>query len=174
MTELVKRWKWATSATKSKHANRAGRLSSEREKRISRAIILIKRGTISRAGRALESKGLGDLGNPEIMAQMQAKHPARQREIGQAIYAFVADEELQISIEKILPKLDLNAAPGPSGFWNGYLRIWTGVFAPSSAKEATWHLETLITGMANDMTPGGFMQAMQAADIIAIVKDNPA
>jgi hypothetical protein len=70
MAELINSWKRATMTAKSKHANRAGRLSSEREKRISRAIRLTKRGAISRAGKTLESKGLGDMGNPEIMAQM--------------------------------------------------------------------------------------------------------
>jgi hypothetical protein len=70
---------------------------------------------------------------------MQAKLPARHREISQDIYESVVGEELQISVEKIFPKLDLNAAHGPSGFWNGYLRLWTGMLAPTSAKEATKH-----------------------------------
>ena len=111
------------------------------------------------------------MGSPEIIAQMQAKHPARQREISRDIYEFFADEEVQISVEKIQPKLDLNAALGSSGFWNGYLRLWTGVFAPTFTEEATEHLETLITNMTNDRTPGWFMQAMPTTDLIAIVKD---
>ena len=77
-------------------------------------------------------------------------------------------------MEKFLPKLDLNAPPGPSGFWNGYLRLWTGVFAPSSAEEAREYLETLIIDMANDITLSWFMQAMKTTDLIAIVKDSPA
>ena len=34
--------------------------------RIAKAIRLLRRGAISRAGKALESKGLGDLDNPVI------------------------------------------------------------------------------------------------------------
>ncbi len=105
---------------------------------------------------------------------MQAKHPERQREIGQDIYDYVADKELHISIEKILPKLDLISAPRPTtGFWNRYLRMWTRLFAPASAEEATRHLETRISDMASGKTPRWFMQSMHPAKIIAIVKDIP-
>ena len=103
MAELINVWKRAATSTKAKLANRAGRLSSEQDKRISREIRLIKRGAISRAGRAIESKGLGDLGSPEIIAQMQAKHPARQREISRDIYEFFADEEVHIYINRENP-----------------------------------------------------------------------
>ena len=114
MSELINKWKRATATAKPKHDNRLGRLLTERDKCTTGAIRLIRRGAISRAGIALESKRLGDLGNPELLAQMQAKHLARQREISQYVYEFVADEELQISVEKSLSKLDFNAAPRPS------------------------------------------------------------
>ncbi len=106
-----------------------------------------------------------------MFAQIQARHPERHREIGEDVLEFVADEELAVLVDKILPKLDLDAAPGPTEFWNGYLRLWTGVFAPTSAEEATDHRESLISDMANDKALGWFMQAMQAADLIAIVKN---
>ncbi len=47
------------------------------------------------------------------------------------------------------------------------------MFAPASAEEATEHLETLISDMANDKTLGWFRHAMQAADLVAIVKNKP-
>ncbi len=42
--------------------------------RISRAIRLIRRGAISKAGKALESKGMGDLSDVRIWEQINAKH----------------------------------------------------------------------------------------------------
>ncbi len=48
------------------------------------------------------------------------------------------------------------------------------MFAPASAKDATEHLEALISDMANDKTQGWFMKAIQAVVIIAIVKDEPS
>jgi hypothetical protein len=63
-------------------------------------------------------------------------------------------------VDKILPKLDVYAAPGPSGLWNSHLSIWTRVFAPESADEAVEHLETLINDMANDKPPTWFMQEL--------------
>ena len=46
-----------------------------------------------------------------------------------------------------------------------------GVFAPTSAEEATKHVEGLISDIANDKVPAWFMQAIQAAGLIAIVKN---
>jgi hypothetical protein len=48
---------------------------NEKETRVIRAIRLIRKGVIDRAGQALDNKGLGDLSNPEILAQLQSKHP---------------------------------------------------------------------------------------------------
>ena len=49
--------------------------------RISIAVRLIRRGAISRAGKALERKGLGDLRDGSIWEQIEAKHPERKRQI---------------------------------------------------------------------------------------------
>ncbi len=68
----------------------------------------------------------------------------------------------------------MNAAPGPSGLRNGHIRIWAGVFAPPSADEAIEWLEKLLTDMANDKMPGWFMQAIQAAELMALVKAEAA
>ena len=70
----------------------------------------------------------------------------------------------------MLPKLDVNAAHGPSGLRNGHLRVWTGVLAPKSVDEAVERLETLISDMANDKMSAWFMRATQAAEVIALVK----
>ena len=45
-----------------------------------------------------------------------------------------------------------------------------GVFAPAIAETTIEHLEDLITDMANDRLPPWFMQAMQGAELLAIIK----
>ncbi len=71
---------------------------------------------------------------------------------------------------RVLPKLDVNAAPGPTGLRNGHLRIWAGVFAPPSAEEVVEWLEKLLTYMANGRLPAWFLQAVHAAELMALVK----
>jgi hypothetical protein len=131
----------------------------------------LRRGAISRAGQALESKGLGDLDNPEIWEQLQKKHPSRKQDIGENAYALRSEEEVDLKVGNILPKLDMNAAPGPSRLRNGRVRIWAGAFAPTSADEVIEWQEKLLTDMANDKLPGWFMQDVQSADkLMALVK----
>ena len=84
----------------------------------------------------MESKGLGDLDNPVIWEQLQRKHPERKQYINEAAFALRPEEEVEVKVEKILPKLDMNAAPGPAGLRNGHIRIWAGVFPPLSTDEA--------------------------------------
>ena len=77
---------------------------------------------------------------------------------------------MEVRVEKILPKLDMNATPGPAGLRNGHIRIWAGVFAPPSAYEAIEWLEKLLTDMANDMMLAWCMHAIQAAELMVPVK----
>jgi len=50
------------------------------------------------------------------------------------------------------------------------MRLWTGVFAPPAADEAVQHLEELLSDMANYKLPGWFVQAVQSAELLALVK----
>ena len=75
------------------------------------AMDLLGKGTISRAGKAIESKGLGDLENLRILQQITDKHPVRIRQIGPDMYTFVPKEAISLKIEKIAGKLSNDAAP---------------------------------------------------------------
>ncbi len=156
----MKAWKQARVAAE-KQLNKAESKKAKGENaRIARAIKLLRRGAISRAGQALESKGIGDLSDPEIWKQMKAKHPDKKQPIKEEYLSAILEEDIELKVEKILPKLDMNAAPGPTGLRNVHLRMWTGVFAPPLADEAIEHLEALLSDMANDKMPTWFMQAV--------------
>ena len=49
--------------------------------------------------------------------------------------------------------------------------MWMGVFAPTAADTAIETLENLIIEMANDKLPPWFVQAMQGAWLLGIVKE---
>ncbi len=48
--------------------------------------------------------------------------------------------------------------------------MWAGVYAPPAADGAPEHLEKLISNMSSDKMPAWCMQAMQSADVIALIK----
>ena len=50
-----------------------------------------------------------------------------------------------MKVDKILPKLDVNAAPSPGRLRNAHLRLWTGVYAPESADEAVEHMGMMLS-----------------------------
>ena len=69
------------------------------------------------------------------------------------MYDLRPEDEVDLKVGNILPKLDMNAAPGPSGLRNGHIKIWAGAFTPPSADEAIEWLEKLLTNIANDKLP---------------------
>ena len=100
---------------------------------------------------------MGDLDNPVIWEQLQVKHPERKQHISEDAFELRLEEEVELRVEKVLSKLDMNVAPGPSGLRNGHIRIWAGAFAPPSADEVVEWLEKLLTDMANDKMLAWFM-----------------
>ncbi len=66
MLGLVKAWKAAAIAAENRLSKAGARKAKGDQARVARAIMLLRRGAISRAGHALESKGIGDLTNGEI------------------------------------------------------------------------------------------------------------
>jgi hypothetical protein len=123
MLELMKAWKMAALAAEKRLSKLGARKAKGDQARIARAIKLLRRGAISRAGQALEGKGIGDLENPEIWEQMKNKHPERKEHIKEEHYQYQPEEEIELKVGNILHKLDMNAAPGPSGLRNGHLRL---------------------------------------------------
>jgi hypothetical protein len=170
MGELIKIWQAATIKARNILTKRDEMRQKGNRARIDMVMRLLRKGAISKAGKALESKGLGDLRNHEIIQQLRGKHPMRIREIGPGMYTFVPEELVELKVEKILEKLKSDAAPGPTGLRNNQLRMWMGAFAPATMESAIERLDDLITNMANDRLPSWFMQAMQRAELLAIIK----
>ena len=75
-----------------------------------------------------------------------------------------------MKVDKIMGKLNNEAAPWPTGLRNTRVKMWMRASAQGAAETSIEHLEDLITNMANDMLPPWFMQAMQEADLVVIIK----
>ena len=86
------------------------------------------------------------------------------------MYTYVPEEGVALKVDTFLGKLSNDAAPGLAGLRNTHLKKWMGAFALEAAETAILHMEDFITDMANDKMPPWFMQAMQGADLIAIIK----
>jgi len=115
MMGVIKVWKRAVVAAKKIISKAKARKERGKKSRIERAIRLLRHGAISRAGNALETMGLGDFEDPHVWNQISTKHPARKRRIPEAVYQFRSEEEIQLKVDKILPRLDVYAALGPLG-----------------------------------------------------------
>ncbi len=89
----------------------ASRKAKAEHARIQRAIRLIRKEAISRAGKALESKGPGDFSSEAVLQQLRAKYLARGKEIARDTFDYKLEEPLKLKLEKVLRRLDLNAAP---------------------------------------------------------------
>ncbi len=170
MSGLMRIWKMVAIKAEKLLSKAHARTARDDQALEARAIRLLRKGAISRAGKTIESDGLGDTSDPAIPQHLKGKFPTRGKEIHQEIHAFQPDYEIKLKVEKFLVKVDFNAAPGLSGLRYGHLRMWIGAFAPSSGDAVIEHLDTLVSDMANDKLPPRFMHAMQGADLLAIVK----
>ena len=66
MHGLLKTWRMATVTAEKRMTKAKARKAKGDNARVERAVRLMRKGAISRAGKALESKGLGDLDDMEI------------------------------------------------------------------------------------------------------------
>ncbi len=101
MQELMKTWRMAAEKAEKRMTKAKATKEKDEKAKIDRAVRLLKKGAISRAGKALESKGLGDLDDPDMWIHIDGKHPGRKRRIPERAYQLHADEELQLKLDKI-------------------------------------------------------------------------
>eukprot|EP00873_Tetraselmis_striata_P040610 jgi/Tetstr1/460874/TSEL_006032.t1 len=86
-------------------------------------VALVEDGELSRAAGRLSSKGMGDLSDPAILAQLRDKHPSRSHPIPNGAYDIPVDESaLTVDMRVPYQQLKQNVAAGPSGMRNEYLR----------------------------------------------------
>eukprot|EP00873_Tetraselmis_striata_P016590 jgi/Tetstr1/436854/TSEL_025631.t1 len=97
MTELVRSWDDArTEAFYAGHARQrrtdADIFAALLVGTADTVVALVEDGELSRAAGRLSSKGMGDLSDPAILAQLRDKHPSRSHPIPDAAYDILVDE----------------------------------------------------------------------------------
>ena len=89
MERLIKLWQQAGIKAANKLSSKEVTNRKGDRARIDRTMRLLRKGAISRAAKAMESKGLGDLTDPEVIQKMQEKQPARLKQIEPEMYTYV-------------------------------------------------------------------------------------
>jgi hypothetical protein len=111
MEGLIRTWQQASIKASNMLSKREAGVNKLDKARIDRAMRILRKGAVSRAAKAMESKRLGDLSDPELIQQMHDKQPVRIRQIRPDIYTFVPEEEVVLKVDKILGKLSNETAP---------------------------------------------------------------
>ena len=106
MSGMLKVWKLAALKAERRLSKAEARQGRNDIGKNDRALRLLRKGAISRAGKALESKGMGDLSDPEVLKELKEKFSRRIIDISQDTYAYQQEVELQLKMDKMLCKLD--------------------------------------------------------------------
>jgi hypothetical protein len=123
MEGLIRTWQQAGIKANKRLSKSEARVHKSDKARIDRAMRMLRKGAVSRAAKAMESNGLGDLSDPDLIQHMQDKHPVRIKQIGPGIYTFVPEEEVVSKMDKILGKLSNEATLGPAGLRNTHIKM---------------------------------------------------
>jgi len=124
MEGLIWTWQHASIKASNTLSKREAGINKSDKARIDRAMRMIRKGAVSRAAKAMESKGLGDLSDPGLIQKMQDNYPVRITQIGPDLYTCVPEEEVGLKVDKILETLNNEVAPGPVGLRSTHLAMW--------------------------------------------------
>jgi len=150
------------------------RVARSQESAVSIALSLIAKGQQGRAQRMLESRGLGNLADPAIISQLQAKHPVRRREFSARLSdPPAATGALEVHLEAKYLGLSKLAGTGPSGYRNEYLTALAGWFEDSRARDALGLHERFANEYVNGRLPPWFSYLWSTVRLVAPVKKAP-
>eukprot|EP00873_Tetraselmis_striata_P025832 jgi/Tetstr1/446096/TSEL_033696.t1 len=134
-------------------------------------VALVEDGEFSRAGGRLSSKGMVDLSDPAILAQLRDKHPSRSHPIPDAAYDIPVDEAaLTVDMRVPYHQLKQHVTAGPSGMRNEYLRCLVGEYAPASGSAAVRAMSEVASMYLQGRLPGWFNRLFASARLVAHVK----
>eukprot|EP00873_Tetraselmis_striata_P004217 jgi/Tetstr1/424481/TSEL_015009.t1 len=176
MTELVRSWDDArTEALYAGHARQRrtdADLFAVLHVGIADTVVaLVEDGELSRAAGRLSSKGMGDLSDPAILAQLRDKHPSRSHPIPDAAYAIPVDEAaLTVDMRVPYQQLKQHVAAGPSGMRNEYLRCLVAEYALASGPAAVRAMSEVASMYLQGRLSGWFNRLFASARLVALVK----
>ena len=108
-------WKDDRAAARESNSKRRNteinRKEDDENKKKRQVIKLLSKGEIHKAVSRITSKGVADIKNPDIRAQMERKHPPRQREIPDSIKKQTSGNDLK-GLREAMLKLKRGGSPG--------------------------------------------------------------
>jgi len=135
------------------------------------ALALIAKGQQGRAQRLLESKGLANLSDPEILQLLESKHPNRRRELPSAPELDEMQlEPLEVKLETKYLSLPTLAGTGPSGYRNEYLISLAHLFEDSRARTVLRCHERFAGEYINGRLPAWFSYLWATVRLVAPIK----
>eukprot|EP00873_Tetraselmis_striata_P043105 jgi/Tetstr1/463369/TSEL_008291.t1 len=133
-------------------------------------VALVEDGELSQAAGRLSSKGMGDLSDLAILAQLRDKRPSRSHPIPDAAYDIPVDEAaLTVDMRVPYHQLKQHVAAGPSGM-HEYLRCLVGEYAPASGPAAVRAMSEVASMYLQGRLPGWFNRLFTSARLVAPVK----
>ena len=117
---------------------------------------------------ALHSLGIAKL-SPEVMAQLAAKHPERQRSIPQVLPGD-RPRALTVHLEESFRKLRKRCGTGVSGMRNEYMRCLVGRFDDQHANRVMESYNEFATAAVNVELPLWFYSAWAIMGVSPLVK----
>ena len=164
----------------------------ERARKAHRARHLIAEGELSRAVRELESKGMGNLSDSAIQAQLERKHKARrpEDELPESLleYAAMDDDDdsarpdaerclaafgprVEVKLQESMRKLRRMRGTGVTGFRNEYLKALSENFEDQRAKTVVPLIEEFAERFVNADLPAWFYYAYATVEECAPIKE---
>eukprot|EP00873_Tetraselmis_striata_P022295 jgi/Tetstr1/442559/TSEL_030657.t1 len=134
-------------------------------------VALVEDEELSRAAGRLSSKGMGDLSDLAILAQLRDKHPSRSHPIPDAAYDIPVDEAaLTVDMRVPYQQLKQHVAAGLSGMRTEYLRCLVGEYATASGPTAVRAMSEVASMHLQGRLPGWFNRLFASARLVAPVK----
>ena len=129
---------------------------------------LIACGNLSKAARRCVSTGLGDLEDPRVVAQLAAKHRARDGDIPEFDFTGITDYALELRpTYRLLPR---GSGCGPDRFFNEYLILLTRGYDDAEAASAMLKVDKLESDVVNGKMPAWFYWLESAVRLVAPIK----
>lgn len=170
-TALLKRWANDRAKIWLQRQRAADRLGEDEDaladRGIARALKLIHEGEIARGLRMLHSNGVATV-TPEVIAQLQLKHPPRARPLPDD--PGIAAPRLSVHLGQVFAHLPRRAGTGPSGCRNEYFSALARPFGNAKADRVLDAYAVFATAIASAALPLWYQHAQSIANLLPIVK----
>jgi hypothetical protein len=148
--------------------NNEGRQAPSEERAIAKAVRLVGKGEVSKAVGLLASLGLADITDPNVVAQLEAKHPLRKKPMPPEVRPGPRIE-IEVRCKGVYRKLSKMSGTGPDGKRNEHLIVLDREFRDPTAARAIGFHEDLAKEFVNGLLPPWFYWVHSASSIVSAI-----